>query len=508
MPKKHAPLKEKLVRGNSNPWLTRDIRQSMNTRDYHLKKFKQTKLDIHWENYKKSRNTVTKKVRAAKANHVRNVFKESTNNPTDFWKHIKNCYPTKESCSPAKSFKINGSYTSDKFSISNSFCSFFIKVGSSLLKSPIVDYTWKVFNTRKYLKDINPANCSFKFQEVTIQQILQILKSTKSTKAAGIDTIPARIVKDIAEEISAPLTFLINSSLSIGLFPTAEKTAKVTPLYKSGDRSNIDNYRPISVLNIISKTFERVVFNQLSNYLKENNLLTDYQYGFRKNRSTRDAVTKLTDHIKESMDKSKVTGALYMDLRKAFDTVNHSCLLHKLPYYGIIDKEVDWIASYLFERSQSVFLEGVISNKEFITHGVPQGSILGPLLFVVLINDLPKQLKFCNVLMYADDTVLYYSHKHPKEIESCINFDSNAIHDWMKENCMVLNPKKGKTEFVMYASRVRKTPVQITIDNNVINQPDIYTYLGVKLDNHLNMNDHFQNMSNQFTNQIVKKNPT
>ena len=337
------------------------------------------------------------------------------------------------------------------------------------------------------MRKINPGNVVFNFREVTVQQTLKILKSIKSSKAAGIDTLPAKVIKDIAEEITAPLSFLINKTLVQGVFPTAEKSAKVMPLYKSGDRTNTDNYRPISILNIISKVFERVVFDQLSDYLEDNHLLTDFQYGFRRKRSTRDAVTILTDHIKHNMDKSKVTGALYMDLRKAFDTVNHSCLLHKLPYNGILNTEIEWISNYLFKRSQIVFLDGVFSSREYVSHCVPQGSILGPLLFVLLINDLPNQLNFCNVLMYADDTVLYFSSKCSKEIEHCLNFDANAICSWMKENCMILNPKKGKTEFVLYAARTRKTPVNIVIDNNVINQPDTYTYLGVKLDSHLNL---------------------
>ena len=129
-------------------------------------------------------------------------------------------------------------------------------------------------------------------------------------------------------------------------------------------------------MNILSKTVERVVYNQLSEYLESNNLLSDNQYGFRRKRSTRDAVTKATDHIHEHMDKGKVTGALFMDLRKAFDSVNHSCLLHKLPYYGILGRKVEWICSYLFHRSQIVTIDGVLSDREYITHGVPQGSIL------------------------------------------------------------------------------------------------------------------------------------
>ena len=496
---RHAPIKVKKMRGNSNPWLTHEIRQLMNTRDYHKRKFKQTDSEIHWESYQRLRNKVNNKLRTAKANHVRKTMRESADNANAFWKQIKNCYPTKDSCSPAKSFKVDGKYTSDKSLIANAFCKFFTNVGSSLLTSPIVDYTWKVFNIGHYMRKINPRSHVFKFREVTLQETLKILKSTKSSKATGIDTIPAKVIKEIAEEIAPPLTFLINKSLEHGIFPSAEKIAKITPLYKSGDRSNTDNYRPISILNIISKVVERVVFDQLSNYLEENNLLSDYQYGFRKKRSTKDAVTKFTDHIRKNMDSSKVTGALYMDLRKAFDTVNHSCLLHKLPYYGILNIEVEWFSSYLFQRSQTVFLDGILSSKEFVTHGVPQGSILGPLLFVLLINDLPNQLQFCNVLMYADDTVLYFSSKCSKEIENCINSDANSVNSWMKENCMILNPKKGKTEFVMYACRTRKDPIKVVVDNNVINQPNMYTYLGVILDSHLNMHAHFQAMYNRIS---------
>ena len=211
---------------------------------------------------------------------------------------------------------------------------------------------------------------------------------------------------------------------------------------------------------------------------------------------------KATDHIREHMDKGKVTGALFMDLRKAFDSVNHSCLFHKLPYYGILGREVEWICSYLFHRSQIVTIDGVLSDREYITHGVPQGSILGPLLFVILINDLPLQLDYSEVLMYADDTMIYYSHKSLAEIEKCINSDAEKVNKWMKENCLVLNPKKGKTEFVMFAARVRNEPVKVTIDGNVINQPNLYEYLGVKLDSHLNMHSHFEQIYKRVSSRI------
>ncbi len=157
-----------------------------------------------------------------------------------------------------------------------------------------------------------------------------VLKSLKASKSAGPDNLPPRLIKDGSEQIAAPLCFLANKSLLSGLFPNSEKCARVTPIYKSGEKSNFDNYRPISVLNALSKVLEKIVHTQLSEYLETNKLLSDAQYGFRRNRSTQHAVTLFLDHIRSNMDASCCTGALYMDLRKAFDTVHHGNLLSKL----------------------------------------------------------------------------------------------------------------------------------------------------------------------------------
>lgn len=501
---KHAPLKDRKVRGKENPWLTREIKRLMHTRDFFLRRFKKTNAERDWSNYKRLRNIVTNQIRTAKANNVRKVLRETSNHPRDFWKHIKKCYPSKGSSCSSKTFNINDTLVFDKKIIANAFCSFFTRVGSSLMKSStFVNLTWKSFNVRRYLSTINPGNSRFSFAPVTIYDIVKVLKSIKSSKASGMDKIPASILKDAAEELAAPLMFLINRSLQSGTFPSCEKMAKVTPLFKAGGRSNIDNYRPISVLNILSKVVERVVYNQLTTYLENNNLLSEHQYGFRQNRSTRDAVTRLADNIRKNMDDGKLTGALFMDLRKAFDTVNHGCLLQKLPYYGIFGTELEWIGSYLFQRSQAVFFDGILSETEFITHGVPQGSILGPLLFVLLINDLPLQLKHCRVLMYADDTVIYYSNKSIPVIEEYVNSDATRVQQWMKENCLILNPKKGKTEFVIFATKkTYQQPASIKIENNVINQPESYDYLGIKLDSHLNLNSHFQSVYKRIRSRI------
>ena len=188
------------------------------------------------------------------------------------------------------------------------------------------------------------------------------------------------MIVDGANEIAGPLSNLINRCLEMAIFPCAEKCSKITPVYKSGEKTIMDNYRPISILPVISKVFERVVHNELYDYLEANNVLSERQFGFRKRSSTQHAVTFFSDFIRTNMDRGLMTGAVFIDLRKAFDTVDHERLLSKLLNYGIKNKELCWFESYLFGRTQIVSYDGALSESQAISCGVPQGSILGPLL--------------------------------------------------------------------------------------------------------------------------------
>ena len=226
----------------------------------------------------------------------------------------------------------------------------------------------------------------------------------------------------------------------------------------------MDNYRPISVLNNISKVIERLAYNQMYEHLEINNLITPHQSGFQRNRSTQQCIVNLTNTIRMNVGQGECTTALYMDLRKAFDTANHTCIIKALPDFGLLNTELEWLIDYLFHRKQQVKIEVYVSDAQSITGGVPQGSILGPLLFLLLINNLPSTVKSCQIILYADDAVLYYAHKTPEVLEQELNADANRVANWLMKSGLSLNLKPEKTELVKYVTTPKVKSALCKID--------------------------------------------
>ena len=435
---------------------------------------------------------MTTAIRNSKANYNRTILRENMNDPKNFWKTIKRYYPSKSKRpNPTKLFNTDGGKVSDVNGIANGFCSYFSKIASCLQQTLAIlhDPIWENRFDLDLRRSINPDNKVFTFHQIHCQEALYELKNINPSKATGFDNLPAALIKLAASEIAYPFSLLANRFISEAVFPNSEKCAKIVPLYKSGEKSQLDNYRPISILPAFSKVIERLIYRQLHKYLKDNKFLSPAQFGFRSGRCTSQAVLRLTEHIRKNMDIGNLTGAVYIDLRKAFDTVHHGCLLTKLSYYGIVNNELKWFEDYLFGRSQFVQYNSVNSEVEAVTCGAPQGSILGPLMFVVFINDLDIALKKTNLILFADDTVVYYSGKSSEEIIKILNDDLQELGKWFKENNLVINMKKGKTEFVLYRTAKRiaiQQPsgeqINVTICGENVNQSASYDYLGVTLD--------------------------
>ena len=272
--------------------------------------------------------------------------------------------------------------------------------------------------------------------------------------------------------------------------PIALKTAIITPLYKEGDRNLASNYRPISVLPVISKVMERLIHDQVYDHIREHGLLSEAQFGFRKHHSTTTCILKLLDHIYLNMDKGMMTGVVFLDLKKAFDTVDHEILLHKLISFNLSVESVLWFKSYLSGRRQSVKSKGIKSDYLPIKCGVPQGSILGPLLFIIYINDLYKYLTECSISLYADDTALYTSAKTQIEIMLNFQLELSLVQEWLNANKLTLNA--SKTKYVIFGSRHLLTtkPDLNLVGGNKIERVSSMKYLGVILDEFLTFDEH------------------
>ena len=274
----------------------------------------------------------------------------------------------------------------------------------------------------------------FNFTPVNDELVYKIINSLQISKACGLDGIGAKPLKMSIQSIVPFITKFINQSFSQGIYPDEWKCAKVLPVHKKGDTSDLNNYRPISILPTISKVVEKIAHQQLYKYLTERFILNKAQFGFRPGHSTTAALASMTDTWFEAIDNGQLVCAIFLDLRRAFDSVNIGILLTKLQNMGCSDKTLEWFNSYLNLRSQHVKYKQSISGGKTISIGVPQGSILGPLLFLILINDLPNVIKSGQITMYADDTTLFICGTNLQDMKEKIQEDINAVNTWLKLN--------------------------------------------------------------------------
>ena len=316
-------------------------------------------------------------------------------------------------------------------------------------------------------------------------------------KATGLDSIGPRLLK-IAPNVLAPsITYIINRSIESGIFPCIWKNAKVNPIFKSGDKDNVNNYRPISILPTLPKIIEKWIEKNLMLYLDKYTLLHKNQSGFRKNHSTESALILMTDTWLKAINEGKLVGSAMIDFRKAFDLVDHQLLLKKLRIYKFSESTLLWFKSYLNNRTQQVVINNLNSTSGDVVCGVPQGSILGPILFLLFINDLPLSLQNLpvSVDLYADDTTLYSIALDKCSLETNLQNALNSVHIWCLENGMTINT--DKTKLMLIASRQKRnslieSDLNITFNDRELKNSNNEKILGVHVDQNLVWNSHFQ----------------
>ena len=345
-------------------------------------------------------------------------------------------------------------------------------------------------NPEFYLSHTDKVFC---LKTPSLDIVFNLLRKIDEKKATGLDMIPSKLLKMAASIVAPSLTAIFTKSIITGIYPIEWKTARVTPVFKKGVKSNLNNYhRPISVIPAVSKVFEKIVYDQLYQYLNDNKLLSSCQSGFRSLHSTLTALLEAPNSWSVNIDNGFLNRVVFIDLKKAFDTIDHEIILRKLSYFGADQATITWFQSYLSNRTQRCKVNGNLSTASTVTCGVPQGSILGPLLFLMYINDLPNCLRDAAPRMFADDTNITLSAKTVADLKIAVTSELNNLTCWLRANRLSLNV--AKTELMIIGSRQRLNTqceeIDISIDDRTIKRVDHTKSLGLTIDAQLSWSKH------------------
>ena len=471
---------------NRLPWLSDGLKASIKYKNkLYLISLKHPTL-YNISKYKQYKNKLISLLKIEEKHFYQSQIVQNKNNLRKVWTIVKEVINKKRITRNSKQFVINDQVTMDPNVISNGFNNFFVNVGPTLASKIITDG----ISHRNFLTE--SLQTSFFLEPTTTNEIKAVISKLKNG-APGRDGILPKHLKCISESIAYPLSKIANLSFEQGVFPTELKIAIKSPLYKAKDLMFFNNYRPISLLSVFSKILERLMYNRLLKFIDKNNLFNEFQFGFRNNHSTFMALIVLVENLVTALDNGNCAVGLFLDFQKAFDTVDHCILLDKLSFYGVRGIARDWFYSYLSDRSQSVNYNDHESDLKMMKCGVPEGFILGPLLFLIYINDLPSVSKYFMPILFADDTNLFCTGLNLHDIVCQINQEIKIIYSWVKANKLSLNI--DKTNFMLFTpKRFSRAIDALLIDGKRIMEVSETPFLGVIIDNKLNWKPHIRHV--------------
>ncbi len=486
---------------NSLPWITTEVRKLIRKKNKIYTKMKKSGLAKDKTIYKEVKQQTQKMMRQAYWRYVEGILgKEDDtegnnkgNGNKRFWSYIKHCKQDTTGIAPllGEDGKKHEDAKSKAEILNNQFTSVFSKLAPCSLKQ----LTSKV--ARKHVSDLPPQHQSPHSYmppiTITAKGVDKLLQKLDPHKAAGPDNIKPRVLKELHAELTPILCFLFQLSIDQGKIPDDWRTANVTPIYKKGPKHLASNYRPVSLTCVLCKTLEHIIAHNIMAHLDGNSILSDRQHGFRSKRSCETQLIEFIHELHSNLEKNTSVDIVVMDFAKAFDKVAHEKLLYKLDYYGVQGRTLAWVADFLRHRSQRVVVEGISSDSSQVLSGVPQGSVLGPILFLAYINDLPSYVS-SPVRLFADDTIMYRPIKNNDDVKT-LQQDLENLDKWGNIWQMEFHPSKCEVMRVC-KSRNKKLPTpSYLLQNHRLEVVDHIKYLGITIFQDLNWAKHINNIT-------------
>jgi len=513
----HFPLRK--VKRNKNfhkinNFMTQGLLNSRNTKNSLHKASLLNPTEFNTSYYRNYRNIYNKLLRKAKTLYYDNELKNCKDNPKKTWDILKEAMNCQNSDNSIPEINCNNIILTDNNLKANAFNNFFANIGNEINMSIPASST----SPSDYLNNLHEPPL-LDLGNVGPSHVSDIIKSLPTKASCDHLGISLKLVKFVRVELSTPLAHIFNRSLEVGVFPTGLKCSRTVPVYKSGPKNICDNYRPISLVPTFSKILEKIVAVKLTNHLDLNNLLYKHQYGFQRGKQTEHNLINLVNFVSNAINNNKYCIGIFLDIKKAFDCVQHDILFKKLQMLGIRDTCLDWFNSYLSNRTQKVDINGSFSDIRNINIGVLQGSTLGPILFLCFINDLPLSTTMYS-LLFADDTACLAEHEDINQLQNFVNNELQKLAIWFKTNKLAVNVKK--TKYSVFHTKQKKIDFsnfkilfnendlncnnqdkiteldRIAIDNPIESERT-YKYLGIYLDEHLSFDLHVKYLTSKLS---------
>ena len=484
---KFFPIKtQKITRkGLSKPWITLQIIKRIKIRENLAKLYKRQRITR--KTFTDFRNKLNKQICEAKEKYYQNKFKENEGNVKKTWQIINNVIKTKSK--NTQEIIINeGNIELPKNHVPDKFINYFTSIADRLISNLPQTNS----NASSYLR--NRTENSFFMYPIVKKEIEYAINDLKNN-GRGIHTISSSVLKHSKSIIADILAFIFNLCVTQGYFPKELKIGCLTPIFKSGSKNDVSNYRPVCSLSPFSKIFEKVIHNRMIAFIEKNNILSETQFGFRKGLSTEAALTQFIDEIHKGLNDRQYTAAVFMDLSKAFDVLDHEILKLKLEHYGFRGIILDFLLSFIKERKYFVSVNGFKSIIKSVTNGVPQGSTLGPLLFLLYVNDMKYSSNLLRFTQFADDTTTTYRGFDLDIVKQIVEKEIKKVLIWLTANKLIINIQKTHT--MLFTNKRGNNTLHITVQNTELEQKDSCKFLGIFIDKDLNWKTHIDYIANK-----------